>query len=357
MPSSTFHYEEAPAAHPLSPARPRARLIAGTAALIAAFVLAPAPCAAQDQPVDGLFRAQNGPGQQSADQATERARGHYTRGVQFYKDGDDKLALVEFRRSYELSRNYRILFNIGRVNQQLNNYADAWNALSQYLHDGRDDVPVERRLQLQAELQELGNKTALVKILVDGADAQILVDGVPVGAAPLASPIRVDVGDHYIAARKPGYQTVGRSVALAGSDTAQVELRLVKNTSPERATHTPATAAPQQGSSSTLMWTGWIGTGVLAAGAGVMGGLAATRAQDLNALRNSPTSSPTQRDDVAGQARKYAIAADVLTAAAVVIGGASLYLTLSDSGSAREQPATSTLAGLCGTGLCITHRY
>src|SRR5512145_366530 len=35
------------------------------------------------------------------------AREHFLRGVSFYKSGDTMLALGEFRRSYELSRNYR----------------------------------------------------------------------------------------------------------------------------------------------------------------------------------------------------------------------------------------------------------
>src|SRR5687767_7339544 len=61
------------------------------------------------------------------------ARKRFFRAVQYYESGDYKLALIEFRRTHELSQNYRILYNIGQVHQQLNNYSRAIASLEQYL--------------------------------------------------------------------------------------------------------------------------------------------------------------------------------------------------------------------------------
>jgi hypothetical protein len=65
-------------------------------------------------------------------QQLQEARAHYMRGVQLYNDGDFKLALIEFTRSYDLAPTYKILYNIGEVNLQLNNYASSLDALERY---------------------------------------------------------------------------------------------------------------------------------------------------------------------------------------------------------------------------------
>ena len=329
------------------------RVLGALSALTMTLVVA----GADAQPAEPSEDAPDESAPQPGDEATERAREHYQRGVQFYRTGDDKLALVEFRRAYELSKNYRILFNIGRVNQQLNQYADALTVLERYLHDGGDDIPAERRLQVQGELDELRRKTAQIAIVVNVPGADLRIDGVPIGRSPTQALIRVDAGDHHVEARRSGYQSAGRVVTVAGRDIARVSLALARNKPVVAPRPTPTPSAPPEPPSTTPLWIGWVSTGAFAAGAGVMGGLAASRANELEALRDSPTSSGSDRETVADQARRYAIAADVLTAAAVVAGGTSLFLSLSRGDSSREVATPSTRAGLCGTGLCLTGEF
>src|SRR6188768_803127 len=64
------------------------------------------------------------------------AGGRYTRGLALYGDGEFLLALVEFERAYQLSNNYKVLYNIGQVRIQLGRYAKAKEALEEYLKIG-----------------------------------------------------------------------------------------------------------------------------------------------------------------------------------------------------------------------------
>ncbi len=289
------------------------------------------------------------------------ARRHYQRGIQFYKDGDYKLALVEFRRSYELSRNYRVLYNIGQVNLQLNNYARALAALEQYLRDGGTGIPADRRSAILVDTNELRGKIARIEISTNVDNAEIYIDENPVGKSPLREAILVDAGDHRIEVRRDGYQTSSRAVTLTGRENLKLDLKLAENRQVVVVSKLQPAVAQQvykiESKPPAWLWAGWLTTGALAVGAGVTGVLAASQAGDLSALRDSPSSTSEEREATKNRARTYGITADVLAAAAVVTGAATLYFTLRPARSETPLPGAETRVGLCGTGLCVQHRY
>ena len=94
----------------------------------------------------------------------EAARRHFSEGVQFYNAGDYKLSLIEFRRSHEISNNYRILYNIGQVNQQLGNYTNALIALEEYLLEGGSDIVEDRNVEVSASVALLRTRVAHIHI-------------------------------------------------------------------------------------------------------------------------------------------------------------------------------------------------
>jgi tetratricopeptide (TPR) repeat protein len=280
------------------------------------------------------------------DEKTAQARNHFQRGVQFYKDGDYKLALGEFQRAYELSQNYRILYNIGQVNHQLNNYSKAIHMLERYLELGAKEISDDRRASVEEDIQELRAKTASVEVVVNVPGAEIVVDDVPLGTAPLPQGLLLDPGDHHIEARKKGWQSAEKVVTLVARDAARVELVLEKQK--------PVVMVASRGSQDhkaklpTPVWAAWIGTGALAVGAGVTGILATARANDLAALRDSPTSTGDERAAVRDQAKNLAFASDLLTGAAVVAGGTTLYFTIRH---ATKQRKPETKLGLGPRGV------
>lgn len=287
----------------------------------------------------------------------DKARAHFLQGVQFYNNGDYKLSLIEFRRSYELSRNYRILYNIGQVNQQLGNYTKALNALAQYLSDGGAEIPDDRRAEVMTNVAVLQRRVAHVRLLSNVSAPELLVDGFPVELSSDAT-ITVDPGDHRIDVRKPGYQSAGTVVSLAAGDRSDIRLDLQKVQS-QVVLAAPRFAPAPSERPSTWLWVGWGTTGAAALGAGITGVLASMQANELAELRNSPSSTQEQRDDVGRRARSFAIASDVLTATAVVAGGASLYLTLrgSKAEAPDRAPAPTTRVSFAPSGVSLHQTF
>ena len=70
----------------------------------------------------------------------EAGRGHFDRGVEYVEDGDLHGALVEFKRAYAASPNYRVLYNLGQVCNELREYVDAQRYLQMYLTQGAGEI-------------------------------------------------------------------------------------------------------------------------------------------------------------------------------------------------------------------------
>ncbi|HXN32335.1 MAG TPA: hypothetical protein VN894_10755, partial [Polyangiaceae bacterium] len=109
-----------------------------------------------------------------------------------------------------------------------------------------------------------------------------------------------------------------------------------------------AEVAPLRGDGgSTLRTMSWIATGALAAGAVTFGALAVGESHALGTERNAfPAMSGVLNHD-ANLTATYSILADTFAAAAIVVGAASLYWTLSpgvDHAAAPSPQARVTLA-------------
>jgi tetratricopeptide (TPR) repeat protein len=286
----------------------------------------------------------------AADIASARKR--FFRAVQYYESGDYKLALIEFRRTYELSRNFRILYNIGQVHQQLNNYSRAIASLEQYLHEGKTDVPEERRTEIARDLAELRKKVAQVEIVLNVDSADLLIDQVPVGKISRRRSVTLDAGDHLVEVRREGYRNANRMMTLAGGDSISLELNLKKSPALATAYVREPSRVPA------LAWAGWVATGVFAIGAGVTGAVAASHASTLSDLRESPDSTAREREAEQNKARAFALTSDALTIAAVVTGATSLYFTVRrDSGERRRERANTTRVALGVGGLSVSRSF
>ncbi len=84
---------------------------------------------------------------------TDDARSHFTRAVELFKEGDFRAALIEFQRAYDASPNYKVLYNLGQTNLELQDYAGALRAFRGYLDGGGRDIPAARRTQVEADFE------------------------------------------------------------------------------------------------------------------------------------------------------------------------------------------------------------
>ena len=96
---------------------------------------APAAAAAPSAQAPTAAPSAQAPAPPSAEVLKEAGE-RYARGLSLYGDGEFLLALVEFERAYQLSNNYKVLYNIGQVRIQLGRYAKAKEALEEYLKIG-----------------------------------------------------------------------------------------------------------------------------------------------------------------------------------------------------------------------------
>src|SRR6188768_228839 len=111
----------------------------------------PAPSSAPSAPVSA--------------EVLKEAGERYARGLTLYGDGEFLLALVEFERAYQLSNNYKVLYNIGQVRIQLGRYAKAKEALEEYLKIGGTNLSPERSQAVHKDLTTLAERTASLNVV------------------------------------------------------------------------------------------------------------------------------------------------------------------------------------------------
>ena len=286
--------------------------------------------------------------------AAKDAGRHFARGVALYGEADYRAALVEFKRAYAIAPNVAVLYNVGETQYQLQDYANALTTFERYLAEA---TPTEsRRAEVEGDVDVLRARVGHLAITTIPPGADVTVDDQAIGRTPFDKPLLVSVGRRKVIASLPGRPPVARYVDVAADDEGSVALELPAADAP------PATASSQPGplmqtppppaeapapsrSGSGLRIAGWITTGASAAGAITVGVLAMKASNDLATARNAyPTSAATLNHD-ANLVTTYSVIADSLACAAVLLGGITLYSTLSSSSHETSKAASAAGAG------------
>jgi len=159
----------------------------------------------------------------------EEARKHFDRALELADDGQPESAIVEFRRSYDLTHHFAVLYNIGQVYVSLAKPVEAVDAYERYLIDGGKKIPAARRAEVEQEIARQKARIATLEIRGLPEGAVVRLDGKEIAKAPIVAPVRVGVGTHAIAASAEGYDSAGKEVTVAGEDRQVVELALAKH--------------------------------------------------------------------------------------------------------------------------------
>ncbi|HEY5377654.1 MAG TPA: PEGA domain-containing protein [Polyangiaceae bacterium] len=266
----------------------------------------------------------------------------YARGLALYGDGEFLLALVEFERAYQLSNNYKVLYNIGQVRIQLGRYAKAKEALEDYLKVGGTNLSAERTQAVNNDLATLVERTASLNV-VTGEGADISLDGKVIGTSPLTAPLIVDAGEHNLVLHKPGFFDSAQLVTLAGHDQLElkVELKPIPAATQAKSADARATQAAPSKPSHTALWVSWAATGTLAVTAGVVGYFGVSKANELESMRTNYGVTRGELDKAQSSARTLLAISDVTVGLAGIASGVALYLTLSRP---TEKPYPSGVA-------------
>ncbi|HVH48250.1 MAG TPA: tetratricopeptide repeat protein [Labilithrix sp.] len=278
------------------------------------------------------------PTTESKSGAAKEAQDHFQRARQLFDEGDYGLALVEFQRAYDVSPNYRVLYNIAQVEIQLFHYAAARVALEKFLKDGGSEIPAPRKAQAENDLRMLAERTAYLRI-VTTPPSDVSLDDQPAVSAPFAEHVLVNAGQRKIVANRAGYSPVTRYVTLAGGDRKELTIELVPvPDAPKSVVVVPT--GPTTHANYTPAIVGWIATGALAIGTGIVGGLYLSKEAEIDRLSNPAVPVNRQTSlDASASANRLAIAADVLGLATIGAGIVSLYFTLRPPTTESGRPA------------------
>jgi hypothetical protein len=170
----------------------------------------------------GRARAETAP---MTPEARKEAAERFDRGLRLFNQGENAGALVEFKRTYELTGDPSTLLNIGLVYAELKRPVDAVDALDTLLKSSAKLGPEQRQ---KAERVRAEQETFVSFLSVDSnVPALIDVDGVESAHTPLTGTLRVAAGHHVVGAVAAGYPPSRKTIDIAGGEKQQLSFVLV----------------------------------------------------------------------------------------------------------------------------------
>ncbi len=266
-------------------------------------------------------------GSAAYDGVTE-ARVHYERALQLFNEENYDAAAFEFQRAYELAPNFKILYNMARLQRVRNDYATALQNFQRYLIEGGAGVPEDRRAEVEKEIRALLPRVAKVTVKVSEVDADVYVDDGPVctssnascvGKSPLPGPLVVNPGRRKVTAQKRGFVTASSTVTVVGSDTITVDLKMDSLDRPQRVLDT----APRN-----RAIVAWGVTAALTATAAVFGVLALNESDKLKTEREVFGADPGALASRGKSIDTYSHLCDGFAAGAIIGAGFATFFTV-----------------------------
>lgn len=156
---------------------------------------------------------------------TADARRHFDAGLKLFQDRVYEAALVEFEQSYALGRRPSALRNVAQSQRELKRFAAAHATYESLLARHALEITPEERAEYSRAMTDLQLVTGLVE-LTTAEGATVSVDGAAKGTAPLASPMRLDVGSHRARVEKQGQVARERDFVILAQQTVRVAVDL-----------------------------------------------------------------------------------------------------------------------------------
>lgn len=282
---------------------------------------------------------------QASDEDPARAAARFQQAVELYREGSFEGALAEFRKAYQLSPSYRVLYNIAQTQYALHDFVGAQRSLTQYLTDGGVAISAERRAQVDDMMTKLEDRIGFLEISTSVTGADLRVDYVGVGTSPLSGIIPVNVGPRRVSASKTGSPDAVRVVTVAGRERLKVELNITEHAVspsqpvPASSSAPEPTAAPPVERRQSALTISLTSTAVLAVGTASFAYLAFRAQQDLKDQLDTFPNTRDKIEDARSRSKLYGYITDACGAATLISGGVALYLALSDRGEPRGSGA------------------
>ena len=157
--------------------------------------------------------------------AAALADAHFARAKELVKQGKSPEARVEYQAALEARKSYQAAGNLGSLEVALGFYRDAAEHLSFAVEHAAPSGTTPAQLEkAKLRLRDAKKHVAEVKIGVKVAGAEVLVDSLSVGAAPLEDSVFLEPGSHVIEVSCAGLETVKLRVDVAADSSTTVAL-------------------------------------------------------------------------------------------------------------------------------------
>jgi len=300
--------------------------------------------------------------QGSQDPDSAKAASRFQQAVELYREGSFEGALAEFRKAYQLSPSYRVLYNIAQTQYALHDFVGAYKSLTQYVNEGRGEIPADRRVQVDDMSAKLSERIAQLHIATNVEGAEIRVDDVTVGTSPLSELVPVNVGARRVTVHRAGSPVAARVVTVAGKEKLRVDItvdepmpadptiKLAPRPAVTTGTNPDLTVGAKARVKSPPSHLGLIvsvaTTGALAIGTGVFGYLALTAQADFKDQLNKYPNTAANIEDARSKSKQFAHITDGFGAATLLSAGVAVYFLITDyPGSPKNTVALSPSLG------------
>ncbi len=157
---------------------------------------------------------------------SEEAKRSWDSAIELFEAQDFRGARVEFMRAWELSRNPRVLFNVGVCDKSLLRYARAAAVWRQQLEVGVDKLSEEDVRATRAAIAAVEPFISSLAVRINVEGATLYIDGEEAGNTPFLELLPIDVGRHTVRVRKTGYQDHVGEVEVASGVPGVLDVKL-----------------------------------------------------------------------------------------------------------------------------------
>jgi hypothetical protein len=162
------------------------------------------------------------------------------RAVERFAAGDLEAAREAFAAAWRLRKDVTIASNLADVEMKLGRYRDAAEHLTFCI---RHATEVAARKDAERRLAECRPFVATATVTVDTQAATVLLDGAPVGHAPLEGELWLQPGAHTLKAQLQGRSSPEKTLQVRGGEEQRIELKLSPTSAPSPSPQ-PAPVAP-----------------------------------------------------------------------------------------------------------------
>ncbi|WP_437280088.1 PEGA domain-containing protein [Sorangium sp. So ce375] len=192
---------------------------------------APAPSApAPTSPAPTSPAPGKAPAAPLAEGLSGAARADYELGKTLFRNGDFAGAFLKFEGAYESSKDARLLWNMIACTSKMHRYSQLLALVERLRQEDRGALLPEDWATI-AEVER--NARALVgqlDVVVSERDAEVTIDGAPIGKTPLSGKVFVDAGSRRIRVFKPGFKEHVRVESVAPGAQLALDVRLARKT-------------------------------------------------------------------------------------------------------------------------------